>query len=479
MNAMTLLFPAFLLLLLAQSYVRSRWLFATWTFLYCLLPTYVYRIGSVSLYWCDIAAVAVLFYWYNDRVPRKSAYLALQWFAVLMGTLLIGGLSSLVRYGAFFEPLYWILRYALALATLPIVTAYSRQPPLRSAMLAGVSAAAVSMFVIAIFQEFRLPFNDQLDSILYDGYASGRSDHGRSAVFATEGLVRVFGPYSSSTQFGGAAVCVGVLLTMLSWTSRRPYIMAGRQRYYTLATVMAWAAALMTISRHALLAICVFLVVTAAADLRKSKWVWVLSGGALLLVGSGYLGSFNEFWLARLSKGGISTDANLSARLQTRPWELFDRIMHEPSVFYWGTGLGSEHILHGPEYGFVSNGFLLYLFYCGILAFMAFAWCFVYAFQRALSQPRDQLPAVVPAGVLAMAVIVAADNYAFFTTSLVFMWAVGIGLSFMPSAKSGAVKASAGSSREGGAQATPPGRTPGGTGSPGRRPPIRFSPRTR
>ncbi len=459
MNAMTLLFPFYLMLLFGLVYFRSRLLFATWTLLYCLLPTYVYRFGSVSIYWCDLAAVAVLLYWYNDPVPRKSASLAIQWFKVLIATLVIGGLSSVVRYGAFFEPLYWILRYALALATLPIVTAYSRQPQLRSAMLAGVRLAAILMFVIALGQEFRLPFNATLDHILYDGYASSRSDFGRSAVFASEGLVRVFGPYSTSTQFGGAAVCVGVLLTMMSWTTKRPSILAGEQRYYTLATVMAWAAALMTISRHALLAICVFLAVTAAADLRKSKWVWGLSASAMMLIGSGYLGDFNDFWIARLQKGGISTDTNLSDRLQTRPWELYDRILHEPSVLWCGTGLGSEHVLSGVQYGFVSNGFLLYLFYCGFPAFLAFTGCFAYAFRRSLSQARDELPAVVPAGVLAMAIIVAADNYAFLTTNLVFMWAAAIGLSFMPLGRST--------------------QKPGGKGNPGRPSPIRFVQRIR
>lgn len=459
MNAMTVLFPAFLLLIFAQSYVRSRWLFATWTFLYCLLPTYVYRLGSVSLYWCDIAAVAVLFYWYNDRVPRKSASLAIQWFKVLMGTLLIGALSSLVRYWAFFEPLYWVLRYGFALATLPIVTAYSRQPPLRAAMLSGIAAAAVGMFLIAVVQEFRLPMNDALDHLLYDGYASLKSDIGRSASFAMSGPLRVFGPFSTSTQFGGASVCVGVLLTVLSWTSRRPQILVGRQRFITFATVLAWSASLMTFSRHALLAILVFLAVTAAADLRKSKWVWGMSAAAILLVGSGYFNTFLGFWLARIGKGGISSDENLAARLQTRPWELYDRIVHEPSILYGGIGLGSEHILHGAQYGFVSNGFLLYLFYCGLPAFLAYFGCFLYAFQRSLGQPRDQLPAVVPAGVLAMAIIVAADNYAFFTPNLVFMWSVVIGLSFMPPVQKG--------------------QKPGDTGSPGRRPPIRFSPRIR
>lgn len=432
MNAMSALFPLLLIVLAWQLYSRSPNLFATWSFVYCLLPTYVFRIGALSLYWCDLSAIAVLLYWYNDPVPRKSASLAVQWFKVLIGTLGVGLLSSLIRYGAIFEPMYWVIRYAFALATLPIITAYGRDKALRQAILAGAVAAAVGMFLIAVTQQFRLPFNEWLDHVIYDGYTSDRSSRTRALYFASDGPMRVFGPYCTSTQFGGAGVCVGVLLAVLSWTSKRPQLLVGRQRLITLATVLAWLSALMTFSRHALLAIVAFLVVTAAADLRKSKWVWVLSGTTILAVGSGYLGSFVDFWLERIGKGGISTDRNLSDRLQTRPFELLDRIMTEPSVLYGGVGLGSEHIFTGTQYGFVSNGFLLYLFYCGLPAFLAFLGCFVYAFRRALAQPRDRVPAVVPAGVLAMAIIVAADNYAYFTTNLVFMWAVVIGLSFMP-----------------------------------------------
>lgn len=457
MNAMTALFPLFLLVLGWQLYSRSPHLFATWAFLYCLLPTYVFRIGALSLYWCDLSAIAVLLYWYNDQVPRRSASLAVQWFKVLIVTLGIGLLSSLVRYGAIFEPLYWVIRYAFALATLPIITAYSRQPALRQAILSGVMAAAVGMFLIAVTQQFRLPFNEWLDHVLYDGYTSDRSSRTRALYFASDGPMRVFGPYCTSTQFGGAGVCVGVLLAVLSWTSKRPQLLVGRQRLITIATVLAWASALMTFSRHALLAILAFLVVTAAADLRKSKWVWALSAGAIISVGSGYFGSFVDFWLERIGKGGIGTDANLAYRLQTRPYELLDRIMTEPSVLYGGVGLGSEHILSGAQYGFVSNGFLLYLFYCGLPAFLAFLGCFAYAFRRSLAQPRDDLPAVVPASVLAMAIVVAADNYAYFTTNLVFMWAVAIGLSFMPPV----AKA----------------QKPGGTGSPRTPLPARWAPR--
>ena len=49
MNAMTVLFPIFLFVLAWQVYFRLASLFGLWTFVFCLLPTYVLRIGSVSI----------------------------------------------------------------------------------------------------------------------------------------------------------------------------------------------------------------------------------------------------------------------------------------------------------------------------------------------------------------------------------------------------------------------------------------------
>jgi len=93
-------------------------------------------------------------------------------------------------------------------------------------------------------------------------------------------------------------------------------------------------------------------------------------------------------------------------------------IAHEPSLLLTGTGLDPEKLdakskLDADfETGFVSNGFLLPLYYLGVFGFVLFGLFWLWAFKRALGSP----PATrgMMCGFVAMSVIlVVSDNYGF------------------------------------------------------------------
>lgn len=125
-------------------------------------------------------------------------------------------------------------------------------------------------------------------------------------------------------------------------------------------------------------------------------------------------------------RGGVEEDQNLSSHLVDGPGELLDRLEREPSVALVGVGLEARHVPPNrlpPNYrdGFVSNSFLLYLFFCGALAFIAVLATFAAAALRALRSRRSEVGLAFGV-VAACAIVVASDDYAFFHSSLTFLW---------------------------------------------------------
>jgi O-antigen ligase len=183
-------------------------------------------------------------------------------------------------------------------------------------------------------------------------------------------------------------------------------------------------AALLSYSRHALLAMLIsgfFYFVLA-----KRGRIKALLLGIVILVGGLQIVSV-DFWQERVGKGGVTTDSNLRARLIDRPKELVDRIVQDPLVVVLGAGLGLKRLedmdreeKREAQYGFASNGFLLYLFNTGIAAFAVVLALYGRALVRAF-KVADDGRAVALAGVLCAASVVASDNYAFVIPNIPFM----------------------------------------------------------
>jgi hypothetical protein len=232
--------------------------------------------------------------------------------------------------------------------------------------------------------------------------------------------IRVYGMYSTSTCFAGAASLVAALLLF-----RLAQVKAGLLNH--LGLLSAAVTMLLTFSRHGLLAWGVLLLPSFVRRPQRGFAILALLGVLVALLGAG------DFWAERLSRGGVREDGNLSSRLVDRPLELLERIEEEPSILVSGVGLGTDHLSRrgaegGPSrYGFVSNGFALYLFYLGLFAVgVVVALLLVTAMAAWELEPDLRAAALGALG--AAVVVIASDNYGFLHSSFPFMWSVIVAL---------------------------------------------------
>jgi hypothetical protein len=148
-----------------------------------------------------------------------------------------------------------------------------------------------------------------------------------------------------------------------------------------------------------------------------------LAGGAMI----------HDSWTNRLSRfdDGVMDDDNITARVVDGPQRLVNFLWDHPDMLLTGAGIDPEKLMSRSgintdfDGGFVSNGFLLSLYYMGIPGFCLYCgfwgWS-IYAAATASPAKRGVLLGfVVIAGI-----IVAADNYGIMykpASTLLFMLA--------------------------------------------------------
>jgi hypothetical protein len=418
MNQGALVVP-FAILLVMVALFDARMLLAVWTFTWVGMPTLRSRFGPVSVYWCDVAAIAATvacFRWPPNDVSRQMS----KWYLALALVHGVGVVTSLVRYNAILEPGYDALRYGFAFLPLLILPRVAPDPEAMDWFWRGILVAALWMIAVALIQSLWRDTALQLETLLYGSRSEGSASFAyreRALMFNTR--LRVHGMYGASTCFAGAATMVGVLLTFRMSRERASPVTQ-------LGFLGSAAAMLLTFSRHGLLAWAALLLPSFVRRPGRGSLVPLLMVAIVSVLGAG------EFWAERIGRGGIQDDQNLSSRLVERPLELLDRISEEPSILLGGVGLGTSHILRtgedGPsQEGFVSNGFALYLFYLGILGLGMVLVLLAFTLRTAWGlEGRSRAAAL--GGLGATVVIIASDNYGFLHTSFPFMWSALVAL---------------------------------------------------
>ena len=142
--------------------------------------------------------------------------------------------------------------------------------------------------------------------------------------------------------------------------------------------------------------------------------------GATVLIGcaAGFL--IRNSWTERLSRwdSGVLEDDNIAARVIWGPTRLLDYFVAHPLSLLTGAGLDPEKLASRGKIsaetatGFVSNGFLLSLYYLGALGFLLYVAFWLWALWIAWKSPPQTRAAACGIVVMAL-VIVAADNYSF------------------------------------------------------------------
>ena len=225
---------------------------------------------------------------------------------------------------------------------------------------------------------------------------------------------RVNGPHGDPNTFGGttALVCVIALLLLPQRARRLAPVIIG------LAGIVVGA----TVSRQVLVAAVLAFGVAFLLGTARTK-VRIVGATATLIV-LGLVSGVAASWGERLSRweGGVGQDMNVVGRIVIGPQRLLSVIAVDPTVLVTGVGLDVQKLVKKAadkqaevgiyQMGFVSNSFLLPLYYLGITGFVLTFALWIWTLRRALAQPRRAPPLHVGGVVMAM-LLIASDNYAF------------------------------------------------------------------
>lgn len=416
MNLSLPLFGGLLAMLVLLAWRKPAGLFLLWPIALLLFPSTRTNLGAAPVYWYDAVSVIVLarLYMSADLARWPGGVPRWHWWFVASG-ILFGTLLPLARYGASLE-MGWILGHAaLAWMAFAIGVGLSNganASRYRTATFLGLLVALAGSATIAILQFG----NEAMAAAINSFYFRDMQGHLvlLEDVGARISASRVNGPHGDPNTFGGttALACVIALLLLPQRRRRMAPIIIG------LAGIVVGA----TVSRQVLVAAVLafgtaFLLGTAGTRVRI---VGALAALLVLGLASGVAASWGER-LARW-EGGVSQDMNVVGRIVIGPQRLLSVINADPTVLLTGVGLDVQKLVKKAadkradvgiyQMGFVSNSFLLPLYYLGITGFLLTFTLWIWTLRRAMAQPKGRRALHVGGVVMAM-LLIASDNYAF------------------------------------------------------------------
>ena len=262
-----------------------------------------------------------------------------------------------------------------------------QQQEYRHSFTHGMIAALLATATIAMMQFG----NAALAGAVNDFYFGDMPGHLKlanemGAILSSE---RANGPYGDPNTFGGTSALAGTATLLL---------LADRSRKLSLLALGATAVIVAaTVSRQVLVAALVGLFVAVLIGTANSR-IRIL-GAAILIAAIVLAGGFGENWGNRLAKweGGLDKDVNVVGRTIIGPKRLLSVIEHDPSVLLVGVGLDVQKLAQKSEgmssevdtltKGFVSNSFLLSLYYLGVFGFSLMLAFWVWTLSRASRMP--------------------------------------------------------------------------------------------
>lgn len=400
--------------LVAAGYFCRPVLLAAWLFSLLILPTAQIEAGRAPIYVFDVAAVAaiIVLILRGDllRWPRGVP----RWHLWMIGAaFLLSVIFGALRYGAAPESL-WIWAHAglawMAFAIAIAVICSDR----REAMLRGIHWGLLSSLAllcpIAVIQFADLPMSEAIARLFYSHLGEDRSVDLLRVIVDTS---RANGPHFAPTTLAGMALLAAVAFWLSTTRENRA------QR--ALVLVLSAVTILCTVSRHALLAAGLGFLVAVLLHDGRSKVRMLAVCGVLVAIGLAAGGvMLRETWDNRMARldGGVLGDDNIAARLLWGPARLAEFLTEHPSVLVTGAGLDPEKLLARSgldgdfEGGFVSNSFLLALYYLGVGGFALYVGFWGYLLYSAATAAREFRPLACGSAVIAV-ITVAADNYGF------------------------------------------------------------------
>lgn len=390
---------------------RSAYLLTLWMFLILAFPTTRSMIGPIPIYWYDIAAVASLIVVLAEPgliSAQRGRFLPHRVFITVL--FVFGTILPFARYGIHAE-LVWNFLHA-TLAIMGFVVGFAlvlsrRQALYVKRVLTGFAAGATILLLASIYQRSGPVGSAQILEWYYGD-------------FGGEFIVGDFQAYLRSTRAAagmqhpntlGVAMALTAMVSLVASIRRRGMIRLLSFTIIGLCIVTLFLSA----SRQALLGFMIFVtfagLLTASVRARNSVLVFGLVGSFVLVAtgGGGMLERLSGLFGAQL-------DANVAARIIDGPERLMDTLSHDPSVLLIGVGhdvtklarLGAE--VGDLDQGFISNGYLLSLYYYGFIGFFLISMTWLLTVRRSWMAKGPARPPLIGAS-LSLAFFFFADNH--------------------------------------------------------------------
>lgn len=410
-------FIAFCVAVLGLRSLRPSSLLFLWPFLLLVAPPARAVFGPIPIYVYDVLGLVmfslVIERWRHQPWPPGVAPWGLWIFAALAA---FGTFAPMWRYGVHPEMLWNLGHSGIAFGVVLIGAALVRvaTPNERLAFCWGLAAGLCVLAVVALLQWTSLTWSQFFFKIYYANI--DRGDVLRSAGLAKSFASRAIGPFGSPNTFAVVALVAALNCWLFSGASR--------SRVVIVAAMAATLIIFTTTSRQALIGAAIIgvgymLVSPLARSLPRLALGAVVALPVIVLFGA-------DAWTNRLSRlsEGVGED-NVNARLVVGPQRLWAMYEKDPSFLFTGVGLEVQKLarygivsVSDALQGFVSNGFLLYLYYLGIVGFalmLAFWWNLL----RVGAKTPQLVRGICFGGVLGMIFVVFSDNHAFMAEELV------------------------------------------------------------
>lgn len=424
-------FLAVVAFLLWARATRTPWLFFGWAFLVTGFPLLRGLVGPIPVYLFDVAVGLVwtvvllrpdVRAWPSDAPPWMALFLAV---LTVFGTVL-----PMLGYG-FYPEMVWNLGHTgLAMTTIVLGAFLLRGASAeeRAGFRNGLVAGLAVLTVIAVLQKASADWNSYFVALFYGGGEDG-AESGESVLIAEtlSAMGRVSGPFGSPNTFGIVALMAAMNHWLLSTLDDKKGLVG---------TVVLGALVVVAVacgSRQVILA-GGLIVLGYALNRSPSKTLpgLALSLGVIALV---LMVVDADAFVERLSRLGEGADeSNVSARLSEGPQRFWEMLSWDPVLALTGVGLEIQKLSrYGvvlPSQildGFVSNGYLLYDYFFGVVGFVIMSGFWAWVGYRGVIAPKA-VRFITAGGGLALAFIVFADNHAVLAEELLNQIMVFVGL---------------------------------------------------
>jgi hypothetical protein len=401
------------LLIGAATWLWRPSLLAVWIISFMVFPTARMKLGSAPIYLYDLMMVTVLgLFWFQGAFKAWPLRI-IRWHGWLMGlAFLLSVLYGAVRYGPA-PQILWIWGHTclswMGFAVGVVVLSSRAQIHNRIGIQYGFLLSAFALCLIAVIQYVNLPFVESINSFFYGGIGAEESiETYRLGALSN----RASGPHFAPTTLAGIVLLAAIVFWLV--TEREQIILRLTMVSLSLVTMLC------TVSRHGLAAVAVgvmVMIVFSENRIRMNLLIGVMAAVLVLGFAAGG-GMLQDSWNARMSRfdDGVMEDDNITARVVDGPQRLVAFLGQHPSMLLTGAGIDPEKLLSRAginddfDGGFVSNGFLLALYYLGIGGFVLYGGFWVWAFFVAgTASPTKR--GILLGCVTMAAIIVAADNY--------------------------------------------------------------------